>query len=476
MKAAVWFVAGALLSTFSCRDFGETDGSAPGAAGAGAAPAEGGAQTGQGAEGGKGGDKGGSAAGDGASAGAAEGGLPSCAGTDCGGGGAGAPGGGEAGAVSDPDQGPISGTVVWYGAVAAVGATIVLNGDASTTTDEQGHFSFPDPGPSYELALIAPPRVLVLQGLHGRAPKIRGFASAATKMGRFNGNVFGVPVESKTDDMYASILVGDADIWDNQAWPWNASHFNFGLDVSWMGDDSVSGRMIIYNSRNGHPHAYVERPVTLSTKPDQPVVDFELLAVDEREVPVNVTVPEHSDYFLETLVGPFTIQCSWVDKCTVPDTPLVKPGIRYIGIDADTGFTSSARNAPAAGTLELVLPSISTPVFPAEGAIEVDESTEFSWSTPADGMLSVIDFTVPTYEVRVVTTETHAKLPDLSKFGVNYSPKSAGSWRVISLGPVEGVDNALGLLGYTVDLTGATGSPLRLDYTESDRRTFTTAP
>jgi hypothetical protein len=407
------------------------------------------------------------------------GGVPPCAQGDCGG------AAGEAGSGNSSVQGPVSGTVVWYGDVPAAGVAVVLNRESVTATDAQGHFSFPDPGPEYELSLISETRhrVLVLEGLHGRTPKIRNVASLAPKKGSAGGALTG-DIGSASQTLNMAFVAGETALWDNQSdlsLP-HAGKATYSMNVGWQSADSVSGSLLFLITGAGHSISYGEKKTTLTTAANPPAVDVALTAIGERTVTVNTApVPNNFIADLRVLVGPFELPCGDLPaqtSCVVPDSPLLVPAIYELGIGGNDNFLESARSVPATGALNLALPSLSTPILPPTNATGVNPSTDFSWTKPSLGMVWQISFYASPYLVQVITAESHTTLPDLTKYGVAYSANSSGSWQVQSLGPATSVDDVTTFAGYDGNLADMPGgwAMKDFDYSMATERTFKTAP
>jgi hypothetical protein len=121
-------------------------------------------------------------------------------------------------------------------------------------------------------------------------------------------------------------------------------------------------------------------------------------------------------------------------------------------------------------TLELTLPPAAVHVSPANNARGVGVDTEFRWTpTPNAVYEIVIEPDAPGTTYHVVTSDTQAKIPDLTSVGLSLPKSTNYRWSVISYGPAASVG----------EITADVVPPFRIGRgfrAVSGKWSFTTAP
>jgi hypothetical protein len=144
-------------------------------------------------------------------------------------------------------------------------------------------------------------------------------------------------------------------------------------------------------------------------------------------------------------VGPlffFTgIDAAGTFPVSVPDVdaPIsVKAGVSA----ADGRHGEVAVPLPAQGPWKLVVPACPAFVSPPDAANAVTKDTVFTWTKPA-GYVSSVGWLAGDWNVYLMTTQTQAKIPDLSALGVELSGTLTGGWFVGAVGPAQTTDEGM---------------------------------
>ena len=130
-----------------------------------------------------------------------------------------------------------------------------------------------------------------------------------------------------------------------------------------------------------------------------------------------------------------------------PDAPGVTRGLLLFGVDSVSNQIAVTRTnlpAPAAG-LDLSLPSVSGLVFPVTGATGVGHATEFRVTPSPGDRVFTFDFRAtsgPGPRIRVHTSSSVVRIPDLSAYGMGLPAGTEYDWSVRGVGPASSVDDA----------------------------------
>jgi hypothetical protein len=112
---------------------------------------------------------------------------------------------------------------------------------------------------------------------------------------------------------------------------------------------------------------------------------------------------------------------------------------------------------PVSGPWNITAPKPPRPITPLDGAASVTVSTEFTWTDVAPGTLSEVWWVVGEWTIFRTTTSTKTTLPDLSGFGLDYTPGSGNTWTITYEGSattpdalikLQRIPNTSSLIGY----------------------------
>lgn len=154
--------------------------------------------------------------------------------------------------------------------------------------------------------------------------------------------------------------------------------------------------------------------------------------------------------------------------------PTIPGAMFQVEVTLDDGVTATkAQQRVAAGTTNIVLdpPPVNDMLTPADGAMNVDYTTPFTWTPSSFGVhvLFLFGAFADDLDIAVVTAGTEATIPDLSAYGYGLPTSAGQTWRVLSFGPYTSVDDLAGV-GSMVPTVGVGYE------TDTGFRTFTTAP
>ena len=179
------------------------------------------------------------------------------------------------------------------------------------------------------------------------------------------------------------------------------------------------------------------------------------------------------------LTLPTALSLSPTFSFQAPDAPGLTRGLLLFGVAGTANqVTVSRTDLPAPATnLDLVLPTPTGLVLPVSGATGVDHATQFRvTASPGDRVFRVAfgPTTGPGPKIRVHTTSSTVRIPDLSAWGMGLPAGAEYEWSVRADGPASSLDDAaveLHRLVFTQILNGGNGFS-----TGSDTWTFFVAP
>lgn len=431
------------LSVLGCGD--DDAGEGPGPHDAGAAGAEDGSSgSGAGGTGGAPSEPSGGAGGDPATPEAGEGGRLMGA-------------SGEAGAPALRDvRGRVSSR-----AVPAANVVVVI-GDQSTLTDEDGTFSFPAVPEQYQLIVIdeyfglveVHDEVTTREPVVELAGPVPVSPRAASVAGTLSGA--GIPLP-KGHEGSVTFMVNDGPYGTQVALETAASTYT--LPVSWEGAATVNGELqaLTWQSDAFAPTeftGYARAALELSDGETLGDVKGSLVATqltlsDPEEVEADVRVQEVPGITLTATtlgVGSIGIPLSLTPgehTLTVP-TVDVPVGL-YASFQGDGGQSSSLVywRRPASSDWELNVVAPPRQVLPINNAQGVTIATEFSVTDVPPRSVQAFVWATGEWLITRVTTSRVTNLPDLTAQGIVYDDSflELASWRVEVLGPAESVDD-----------------------------------
>jgi hypothetical protein len=188
----------------------------------------------------------------------------------------------------------------------------------------------------------------------------------------------------------------------------------------------------------------------------KPALDIELFSDFSAKSTFNYVVPQIPQ-------ATFLVQVS--ARTTNPEDP------------SNSAFSAVYKSGLTAGTQSaaLVVPPASSPILPANGAVDVTRTTGFSWS-PFANSVYVLRFQEngapdSSYKVTLYMSGTQTTLPDLSALGMSLPANTGFTWRVQALAPFASMDELAGFLLSGLSLQDRGDASM----SSSVSRTFTTA-
>jgi len=393
----------------------------------------------------------------------------------------GSPLGGAAGAPAI--DGPISGMVL-HGGRPLAGVAVILNAGATTLTGKDGTFSFDDPGPSYRLVLVSSSGTfaLVVDGMRKRQPRLQFSQTEPECEGNIQGQLSG--------SVQGSILEGFVAA-DGEVLTYGSTVYNepstYKLYADWRGPSAVGGKAVILSALIGKYYqqpivptqylGYAEQPATVKCG-GTATADVTMGPVTgQRELSGAISLPEGYHPSYPSLgIGPFEFDLHKLGAnyaCSVPTDPALSAGLRVTayGDPPDLPFSSVTQTVPASGDLDFELPKAAIPILPATDTAGVTLATKFSWTAPAERVVTYARFQISPWTILEVTEASETTIPDLTAYGFALPKAADGSWGIEGRGPAASVDGA-------VELRDAVGNFVYSDavYTRAEQRFFKTAP
>lgn len=408
---------------------------------------QGGGPVDQGGQGGDSGDSGsssGAAGGDDSMLGGADqggtsstqGGAPAGGGGNTAGDGAGATGG------APPTGNPVHGKVVTPTGIPLEGWTVKIDG-VSAATNEDGEFSFVDAAATYEL-LIAPTNdhLRLYQGLSTREPIVvmaarEGDPGWVENTASVSGTVFNATLDG---GVHVEVWMKERTWWlpvagipgDRAFGPFNWSWWHEGsaeIELVGIHTDLVTWRFGTTTLTLTDSTTNTNGNITVNNLPTRSVTASATLGTG-----VSLTS------FSYCLSG-----FCYSGGTTSPATKVLPKGVNNYStrIEANgthaSGTTKTMMRVPDDDTMvtgKLTAPSAL--LSPDDAADGVDESTPFDWAPYADGVY-LLEISADDFLFELYTEDSAFTLSAASK--ATYSAGVEHSWRVVGVGPVDGMDD-----------------------------------
>jgi len=381
----------------------------------------------------------------------------------------------EAVTVTVDDTITVEGRVIGLAGRPTAGAAVVIAGRPPATTDADGRFAVAGVQAPYDLTVMHPAEDLAIAylGLTVERPTLVQPGGGltvhhhATVDGTVSGGAgFPQPAGHRTSVAFGS---PDARASVNAAGATGAFSLT---SLAWFGPTTTAGALHALQWRVGPtdlPEAYTGhgyRPLTLQAG-SAPYTgqDMALLPISSSSlsgtvaVPAGVTLGQRALFvsFAEggfvPIVGETTSATSFTYVTPVIADATV--GVAALGGGAPTEFSWAMRAGllPGATSVDVQLPAVPQLVVPLAGTTGVGHATDFSWSSPAGGVVIVQfepDSVGPT--ISVVTTTGSASIPEVSGLGLALPATATYRWRVYAFPEYPTVDAA------TADGVGFLGS------------------
>ena len=412
--------------------------------------------------------------------------------------------------MAPPDGPPEGGTLVVRGRVGVVddsfqplARSTVYIGAQSAVTAADGTFSIAGVLPPYDATVVLDKtlgdKAALFVGLTRANPTLMFYAAVSTThysaqaSGSLSGGAgFPNPADTK------STVVFDGPNGAGRI-PVDPGPGYGPLDIVWRGGaSSVTGSLRALQWQtdgNGVAIAYQGFGSILFTSNDQGVAanqDIALDAVTASDISGSVVLPGGYSLLAKRMfayssasrrpaatfevVTDKTASTSFAYKS--PNLPGAAVGIlAYAGESSRRAAVYQSGLMPNATGVSLTVPEAPSLALPGNGAINVDQTTQFTW-TPFDGGIHWLELWCdsPELEVYVLTKEASAKLPDLARAGLGLPKSVTCHWNVFAWAPFAAVDDAASPSGFGRTATGA--SAPRTDGTNgySETRAFVTSP
>jgi hypothetical protein len=481
-------------------------GSPPDAGSGDAASGAGGSSGGGGGLSGSGGSPmgGGGSSGAGGSAGGSAGGA--------GGGASGASGasaGGSGGSLGNPDAGPdgsapspVQGTVIdfWGHKLAGVPVTI---GATTVQTDQNGVFTIPGVEGSYDVSLVVTTTInggaanlgWMWKGLTRKDPTLQVYRGLPPRSGEVLLHVSGAsfPLTS-TQTIGWSFAGADGEFADTL----DSKDTDY-LSAVWSGNPSTQGVVHAlfwtFSGTQSLPTKYLatDSGTLALNETAAGSISFDLtpgtvpLDTISGKVTTSLTTDRENDIYVRWQDGAAieVVQDGNPQSTYSYSVPTINgAGITVAASTGSSGFPPYAvayRDdvAPGQTNVDLTIPTAAVPVSPVTGATGVGASTTFHWSGGGKVSLFTVAFSATYDTMFVVTADKQEGLPSFPASGFTIPASTDCEWYVESHGAFATVDDATGPGGMLDAFSNGTPrGPKRgtSSYTESEHRTFTTAP
>lgn len=356
----------------------------------------------------------------------------------------------------------IAGHVIDGYGLPLAGRTVII-GASSTTTDASGAFTLSGVATPYDLVILAPAptkAATVYTQLTRTDPKLPDLAASnppaltATVKGALSG---GAPLPT-TPGTLTLVTWGSPD----QAFGGDyVTSSPYSFDVSWVGPSTITGAVhglqwtLDENSTvTGYVSHGVKTGVSLSSAATVTDADLALTAPVTDSISATATPPAGHEIFERDVVLSFDdgtlIQVSGdgLDGGTlqvpVPSDIGAKALVRFRALSGDGSMETDAQTtglAPGTASAALSLPSPARLTAPADGATGVDTSTDLVW-TPVSAGVHVIflNGTANDPSYAIVSSGTHARIPDLSAHGLGLPSGHAYDLALLAFGPYASID------------------------------------
>jgi hypothetical protein len=358
----------------------------------------------------------------------------------------------------------VSGVAVDVVGQPVANAIVVITGRPPAMSDAKGRFTISDVSPPYDLSLVesvpnAATDVTIVAGLTTAAPIIpvgQSGSLGAMSTARVTGNISGtvtLPAAPNTTTLVrfeSADAVGEAMAVANP----------YSMDVSWFGPPTQGTLHVLQFARDLHdlPSTYAGygkiSDVALSSG-STAVRDIVTRAVPSAELTGSTAVPEglslqQTSVWAVVSDGQLLLADDPSSTGSLTHftyhTPVLPDGT--IALTATAAATSPLSNdktvstfdkrrlAPDAAGVAITLATPPLPNLPAEGATNLDLTTQtFSWTPMQPGGLYVVEFKSPQRTMTCITAATSVTLPPTQELGLGTLPAGTQmSWSVSGYG------------------------------------------
>jgi hypothetical protein len=367
------------------------------------------------------------------------------------------------------------------------GATVVVPGVGSTTTDGAGKFVLPGVTPPYDLVVVQPTAAgssgTLVQGITREDVRVTAqrVGEAAVREATLTRHLTGRLLTPSAGGMKnsTSVFTSPSLLRERVTTDDGVAGSEHVAKVTWANDVAPSGTFHVLeqlSDARGVPLEYAyghTDGVTLVNGAKLPV-SVDLGAVDSSALAVNVAVPpdfallgvQFELEFPNRQTAFLSSTSTSTPAVTVPRVPGLRVLVSALAKNSATGGQVVARKpVTTESSLSLSLPtSAPTQSLPLPNVTGVDLPTQrFSWAAVAEGGISQVSFELGSFTLTVITPETHLTLPDLRQLGLgSVASGTKCSWRVTSatlLGSADAaVDPAANPATRLGDLSSVTGA------------------
>lgn len=387
--------------------------------------------------------------------------------------------------LPDDDGSVVRGRVIDFWGHAIANAAVGI-GNTRTTTDEDGRFEFRGIGPSYDISLVVRFRSDVVEvygwryeGLTRRDPTLQIYKGLPQREGRVRFDVKGVSAA-----VQAEAALGGVD--GHRAFRVSSAEESL---VAWRGTQSVTASMhaLSWTAPEG-----ARIPVTYLAHATQEVVlseqELSLIPIDLTSTSVldvanvtgSVNAARDKDrvhlMFARFDQGPSLLlvseaRAAAADSAFRYAAPKLEGMTLTLAVREDSkvaqgeytvGYVSQVVPGDDAGVIDVR--ASAQLLLPADDATDVTLETTYSWETDAGTSVIVFDDLQVFQAVYVVTSNKHARLPDLTSLGLYYSNSGAYTWAVESHGVAQSVDELAGERGFLDPFSGDHSYPMGINH------------
>lgn len=394
----------------------------------------------------------------------------------------------------------VRGRVIDYWGHPLAGVAVGI-GAERTATNDQGQFEFAGIGPSYDVSLVTRFAGEVVEvygwryeGLTRRDPTLQIYKGLPQREGRVTFEVTGLD----GDSAYAEAAMGGVD--GHRAYSVGSAKESL---AAWRGAESVLATVhaLSWEAPQGPriPLVYLAHTTTQVTLKDHEStpINLNLTAAGEFQI-ANVygdTLANRERdrvhlVFARFDDGPSLLLVSEPRKAA-SDTAFVYPAPQLEGMsltiavredakvaqgEYSIGYVSRVQPGDDVGVVEVHSPA--QLIEPLDGALEVTRDTPCTWETDAGTSVVVFEDLQVFQAVYVVTSKTHATLPDLSGLGLFYSNHGQYTWAVETHGNAMSTDELTGEKGFLEPFSGDLNYPMGFNegqgrFSRSSTRAFT---
>jgi hypothetical protein len=376
-------------------------------------------------------------------------------------------------------------------------ATVVLGTAEPTVTDTEGRFSVSGVASPYTATVVSPDQhgVTVYQGLTAGQLTLTLLATRPnTNWATVSGHVYGgtTPYDA-TNQPVAGFVSPESGVTLAGV---NITYSSFSFQPQWATSGSTTGKLFALQptwDQNDHVTGYTafgsQDGVTLNANASASGLNVTMNPVSSATLTGEVAVPAQYAVDKSRAVLEFDskgeislLETTGGGAAFGFNVPLI-PASHYAVVS--TGHPTNRANVanslaiqagltPGNTGVSLTLPPVASLGIPVDGANAVDQSSQFAWTSNMSQALFdlrvVRNDGASILQIDVVTTDSTAQLPDLSRLGVVLPSGVKFLWQVLSFGPFQDVNEA----ATSSTLSDLVNWRISGGYAISDARTFTT--